>query len=740
MASDDPMAEIRASFFVECEELMEALQDGLADIENGSSDDETINVVFRAVHSIKGGAAAFGLDDLVAFAHGYETALDVVRKGDALLTPPSTQIAQQCADFLGDLVVAARDDSAADTPRGAALVQELTGALSGGSQSNPTEQSTAGGAQPANAPMPTPVPIAIEIPADANGGVSDRAPAFQPTQIKLPDAQGKATASKSWDIRFTPTSELHQTGNDARKIFRGLAELGDVQATLDTSRIPTLDQFDLDETYVSWSLTLTSACSEERIRDCFTFVDGICDYDVKPAGSENGSKVEHSSSTEKEPLPTVETAKSDASAKKAADPKQSISAPDPAVQKTKQAAPSATVRVELDRIDRLINQVGELVINQAMLSQSAQAAGLPAHSPLLNGLDEFLRLTRDIQDSVMLIRAQPVKPLFQRMARIVRETSLQVGKDVRLVTEGEATEIDKTVVERLAEPLTHMIRNAVDHGLEHGDARLAANKPKTGTITLSAAHRSGRVVLELRDDGAGINRERVQNIAIEKGLISADAQLSPNEIDNLLFLPGFSTVKEVSDLSGRGVGMDVVKTALQDLGGRISITSEPGEGTTFTISLPLTLAVLDGMVISVADETLVLPLSTIQETLMLAAEDLLALGTQSEVIRLRGRFLPVIDLGVELGYRAKCENYADQVALIVQTDDGNEAAIVIDQILEQRQVVIKGMQNSFGRIPGVAAATILGDGRIALILDPVDIIARKRGTKAQETEPLKASA
>ena len=359
---------------------------------------------------------------------------------------------------------------------------------------------------------------------------------------------------------------------------------------------------------------------------------------------------------------------------------------------------------------------------------------------MLNGLDEFLRLTRDIQDSVMLIRAQPVKPLFQRMARIVRESSSQVGKEVRLATHGEGTEIDKTVIERLAEPLTHMIRNAVDHGLESPEDRAKAGKSDVGTVTLSAAHRSGRVMLELSDDGGGINRERVLAIAIEKGLVAENAQLSATEIDNLLFLPGFSTAKEVSDLSGRGVGMDVVKTSLQDLGGRISISSTPGEGTTFTISLPLTLAVLDGMVVGVEDQTLVLPLNTIQETLTLEKDDLLALGNSSQVIRLRGRFLPIIDLGVELGYRAPCDEYRDRVALIIQTDDGTEAALVIDRILEQRQVVIKGLQESFGKIPGVAAATILGDGRIALILDPVDIIAATSSSNLTDPSALQESA
>uniref|UniRef100_UPI003F6F955F chemotaxis protein CheA n=1 Tax=Thioclava electrotropha TaxID=1549850 RepID=UPI003F6F955F len=288
------------------------------------------------------------------------------------------------------------------------------------------------------------------------------------------------------------------------------------------------------------------------------------------------------------------------------------------------------MRVDIERIDRLVNLVGELVINQAMLAQSVAEAGLPPNSAVNTGLEAFMMLTRDIQDSVMMIRAQPVKPLFQRMARIVREASSAIGKDVRLKTEGETTEVDKTVIERLADPLTHMIRNAVDHGLESPDMREAIGKPREGIVTLSAHHRSGRVVIEVSDDGGGIDRKKVFEKAIEKGLVTPDAQLSDNEIDNLLFLPGFSTADQVSALSGRGVGMDVVKSSIQSLGGRISITSEPGKGSCFSISLPLTLAVLDGMVVNVAGETLVVPLSSILETATLTSEDIRALGPSTK--------------------------------------------------------------------------------------------------------------
>ncbi len=303
-----------------------------------------------------------------------------------------------------------------------------------------------------------------------------------------------------------------------------------------------------------------------------------------------------------------------------------------------------TIRVDLDRVDRLIDLVGELVINQAMLAQRVMESGQTRSSNVAMGLEELEQLTRDIQDSVMAIRAQPVKSVFQRLPRLVREVAAMTGKQVRLVTEGEGTEVDKTVIEHLSDPLTHMIRNAIDHGLEKPDIRESLGKPAEGTVRLAALHRSGRIVIEVSDDGAGINRARVRANAVEKGLVQPDVALSDEETDNLIFLPGFSTAEKISDISGRGVGMDVVRRSIQAMGGRISIASRPGEGSTFTMSLPLTLAVLDGMIVSVEGQTLIVPLTAIIETLQPRAADVHGLGDGAMVIAIRGSYVPLIDV------------------------------------------------------------------------------------------------
>jgi len=687
----DPMETIRQTFFQECEEQLNETETGLLALEVGEADSETVNAVFRAVHSIKGGAGAFKYERLVRFAHVFETALDGIRNGRLEASPGVMKTMLRSADLLADLVREARGEADVDDARLEALRGDLAKLAD----------------EPA-APVAS-KPEAVE--ADAFG--------FQPLTLSLDDFAPAEATSQGWRIFFRPTPDLYRRGNEPARILRELKQLGDMRVICDSAALPLLDEFDPNGAYLAWTLELTTGAPRASVEDAFDFVIDDCELRIEPLEAPaQAPPMLDAHGLDFTPLsialPTC--------GEEPAPPPQAAS-PAPVRAERKAEAPRAdtvvsqTIRVDLDRVDRLANLVGELVINQAMLSQSIYEACLPRASKAFDDLTALEQLTREIQEGIMAIRAQPVKPLFQRMTRIVREVAEATGKMVRLKTEGEATEVDRTVFEKLADPLTHLVRNAVDHGLETPGERAAAGKPEHGEVRLSAAHRSGRIVIDVSDDGKGIDRARVKAKAIEKELIPADAQLSNAEIDNLLFLPGFSTAAAVSDISGRGVGMDVVKSSIQSLGGRISVCSRPGSGSTFSLSLPLTLAVLDGMVVKVAEQTLVAPLTAIVETLRPKAKDVHRLGVDSRVLADRGLFVPLIDVGLEMGYRETPADPQAGVVIIVEGDGGARCALMVDSILDQRQVVIKSLETNYQQVPGVAAATILGDGRVALILD-----------------------
>ena len=696
---EDPLSDIRASFFVEAEELLEALQDGLQAIEDGVSDDETINVVFRAVHSIKGGAAAFGLDELVEFAHNYESTLDLVRSYKLEVVPEVLSLFFSAADLLGDLVRACREGTAIDTDAHKEVLRKLAALCS--EDAAPEEIEFA------------PISLDLDIGTTNNEAI-----------------QAGGEKAGHHRISFKPHADLYATGNEPIYIFRALEKLGRTEISLEANSVLTLTDWHDEEANLRWCIDLFGDANEAQISEMFDFVSDVCDLeiawiesDVQASAADGPGVLGKPDSSPAQTLPKKLTTQSNK-----ADNGRAAASP----------LSQSTIRVGLEKIDRLMNLVGELVINQAMLSQRLIQADLLNNSEISQGLDEFMQLTRQIQDSVMSVRAQPVKSLFQRMSRVVREASAELDKEVRLKCVGESTEVDKTVIERLAEPLTHMVRNAVDHGLESSETRLSSGKPQEGTISLSALHQSGRVIIEIADDGGGINRAKVRANAIEKGLIAEDAVLNKGEIDNLLFLPGFSTSEEVSALSGRGVGMDVVKTSIQSLGGRVGISSVAGKGTTFSISLPLTLAVLDGMVIEVAGETLVMPLSAILETLTLTDRNLRLIGPGQFAVEIRGEILPMVDLGVSLGFRNTLESYYETIVLVVTTEEGEKSTLVVDEIIDQRQVVIKGFQSALINAPGVSAATILGDGQIALIVDPIELTKSKIPGKANFSHLRKA--
>jgi two-component system chemotaxis sensor kinase CheA len=720
----DTMAAIRETFFQECEEQLGELEVGLNAMEEGVADSETVNAVFRAVHSIKGGAGAFKLDRLVRFAHTFETSLDLIRAGQLAPSPPLIRTMLRSADVLADLVKASRSDHPVDEARVEAQIAELK-ALSEGAKEAPTE-------------------------ANAGGGEAEGLD-FQPVLLAIDDLGESEPQATRYAIKLVPTPELYRKGNETVRLLRELSRMGDFRVECDARHVPTLDALDPENAYLSWRVELTTTEDEAAIHELFEFVVDDCELEIVVDRAGVVAAPEASAPAAAAPPAPSLAASGFASPIASAPAEPIVAAPaepieavsfaavgEPEKAKTEAAKPdmaasAPTIRVDLERVDRLINLVGELVINQAMLSQRVLEAGLARSSSVAAGLGALEQLTREIQEGVMAIRAQPVKPLFQRMSRIVRELTDATGKIVRLRTEGEATEVDRTVIERLADPLTHMIRNAVDHGVERPEVREAAGKPAQGEVKLSAAHRSGRIVIEVSDDGAGINRQRVREIAIKKELIAPDAQLTESEIDNLLFMPGFSTAQTISNISGRGVGMDVVKRSIQALGGRITIASRPGHGSVFSMSLPLTLAVLDGMVVKVADQTLVVPLTAIVETLRPKAGDVHALGVNARVISDRGGFAPLIDVGQELGYRSDPVDPVGSVVLVVETEVSTRCALVVDAIHDQRQVVIKSLEANYRQVPGIAAATILGDGRVALILDIDTFVARtNRSGSAQE--------
>jgi len=710
----DAMAAIRETYFQECEEQLAELESGLLAIEDGDRDPERVNAVFRAVHSVKGGAGAFQLDELAHFAHVFENALDQVRAGRLAPEPRILKTMLRAADVLADLVRGARDSTTVDESRTHALIEEL-GKLAG-----------------ASAPTPALSPVPEEDGSEEF--------VFQPIQVSvealLGEFTGETSAERVFTIRFRPKPSLYAKANETALILRELARLGATIIVCDQANLPLLSELDPEGAYLTWTVELTTTAQESAIREVFEFVEWDCDLAI----DERVAEASIEPVTETEPLPQPKVEPREIPAKK---PQAENSAPvrplTPNGETPVALPPRSTIRVDLERVDKLINLVGELVINQAMLAQRATEAGVVRSSSVAIGLDELEQLSREIQESVMAIRAQPVRPVFQRMSRITREVADATGKSVHLVTEGDATEVDKTVIECLVDPLTHMIRNAVDHGLEKAEARLAAGKPEEGVVRLSASHRSGRVVIEVADDGAGINRPRVRDIAVSRGLIAADDQLSDEDIDNLIFLPGFSTVATVTGISGRGVGMDVVKRSIQALGGRVFITSRPGQGSIFTMSLPLTLAVLDGMVVSVGEQTLVVPLTAIVETFRPVAGDIHSMGGDARVVAIRNLFLPLVDVGMELGYRTDPVDPLAGVCILVESEGARRSALLVDAIQGQRQVVIKSLEANYRHIRGIAAATILGDGRVALILDVDTFVTRSR-TDTVNQRPMLAAA
>jgi two-component system chemotaxis sensor kinase CheA len=690
--------EIQQIFFVECEESLASAEAGLDACRAGTHDADTVNAIFRAVHSIKGGAGAFGFAALQSYTHTFETLLSDVRDGTVALDDALISLLLRALDTLSDHVTAAREGG--EAPSDAELIAELTQAQAG---SGPAPVASAPAVEPA----------AAETAPAADDGFDDDFGLDLDSMLKdlgsdlAPSAP--TNAAPDWVLFLRPHAGAMRNGGEPLLMLRDLAELGGSCVSCDTSAVPQLDRFDFQQGYLGWCFTMPASVSEAAALDIFDFVGDDCGVSHGENAALPPLRIEAAAPPPASaPAPAPQVAEPVATQTSAAAP----AAPPPA-QPSAAAAAGQSIRIDLTKLDRLIDSVGELVIAQAMLAQRLGVESIAAGEEL--ALLETL--TRDIQESAMSIRAQPISSVFSRVPRILRELASSTGKHVKLEVIGETTELDKTVIERLSEPLTHLIRNAVDHGIESAENRLAAGKSADGTLTLSAEQRSGRILIRIGDDGGGINRARVLAKAVEKGIVAPEAQLTNEEIDALIFAPGFSTAANVSSISGRGVGMDVVRQNVKELGGRITIESEEGKGTTFTLTLPLTLAISDGMIVNVGEETLVVPLAHVVESLRPAASDIHDMGTQRQMLNVRGRFIPVIAIHEAISARNAQHSAEKGVLIVVDTESAGQAALLVDDICDQRQVVIKSLNSHYQQVDGVAGATILGDGRVALILD-----------------------
>ena len=675
------LAALKQMFFGECDDYLASANELLDALDGGGDRAEPLNGLFRAVHSIKGGARAFGIEDLAEFAHVFETFMDTLRKGTRALDEENYARLTLGFDMLAQLTGAARGEGAVglDWHGFLAELRRLDGIGS-------------------EAPDP------FAAPPEAAAG-EDEEPAAEWHRYVL---------------RVVPAPHMFEAGADPLLLLRNIAELGAVTTTIDLERLPALTELDIETPYFRWTVELDTTGDRAALQDILDYLDDVATIEVEaepepePPAPEPKPEPARSRAvaTAAEPAATA-AARPEATPAKAAEP--AAAKADPAAHKEDRRVP--TVRVDVPKLERLGNMVGELVIAQAVLQR--QAAEIPEtdRPGLFRAIKDMSQYIRDLQDIALAVRAQPLKVAFSRLIPVSRELERATGKKIRLAMAGDDTEIDKTVVDRLAEPLTHLLRNSVDHGIEPKEVRLAAGKPPEGTIVLSARQLGSQVYVAIEDDGAGINREAVKRKAIQRGLIDAGAELSDSEIDHLIFLPGFSTAEQVTEVSGRGVGMDVVRQTITDLGGQLVVESTPGEGSRFTLVLPLSLAIVDVLVAEVGRQRYLLPIGNIIESVQPLPGQLVDVPGRGRFLHLRGGMLPIIALADEFGVAGAVADATKGILVIAELRRGLVAALQVDDVLGQEPVVVKSLERNYRKVAGVAAATILGDGRAALIVD-----------------------
>ena len=643
------MSRFHAAFFEESREGLDTMESGLLGMEAGRSDADTINAIFRAAHSIKGGAGTFGFKYISDFTHVMETLLDEARAGKRHLDSAAVSVLLTSVDVLRGMIDHAENGSGLDQPAIDASKRDLDTLLT---------------------------------------GVAPPAPGAAATKPK-------SDGPESWRILFRPYPSLFLSGNDPLRMLRELDELGARDIACFDDTLPKFAELDPVNAYLGWSFVLPGTVKRAAIDDVFAWVEDQCDLVIE--------------AIEPEPVQVVEEAPVAIAATEAVGDAHAPTAGG--------SAAESSIRVGVGKVDALINLVGELVITQAMIRQRAESLDPVQFEGLLAAINQLERNSRDLQEAVMSVRMLPVDFAFSRFPRMVRDLATRLGKKVRLTTSGEQTELDKGVIEKIVDPLVHLVRNSIDHGLEAPEDRRAAGKDETGTIHLSAMHQGGHIVIEVTDDGRGLNRDKILQKAVERNLPIGENPTDA-QVWELIFHPGFSTADKLTDVSGRGVGMDVVRKNIQALGGSVDIRSETGKGSTMVIRLPLTLAILDGMTVAVGNEVFVVPLNVVVESLQPKGDEVRTIGGGDRVLRLREDYIPMLNLAERYGIGAGTTAVLDTppIAVVVESERGR-IALEVDELLGQQQVVIKNLESNYRKVAGVSGATILGDGRVALIVD-----------------------
>ncbi len=718
--------QFQEAFFEEAGDHLAIVEEGLLALEQHPEDLDLLNKIFRSAHSIKGTSGMFGFTAVAQFTHKMETLLDLLRNGQKVVTPQIADLLLKSTDCLKLLIDAAKTGSPVDNE----TVQRLTTELASASDTKVEAE------------------LKVKAEAKAEKGTGSSSPAAL-----------TSTSASTFRIAWTPPEWLFQRGLDPLQIFKELANLGTLsQVTVDTTKLPELATMDPERCYLSWTMQLETAKDRQVLDSVFEFVreDSVLTIEqvkVEAKGGPSESSLTSSLTSACEPgepkplgeilvetgIVSRETLDHALAQQKrvgqilveqhAVTPQQL----EQALQKQKQQESAAqskktdttSIRVDTDKIDKLINLVGELVITQSMLSDLGARFEITQMPLLLERMAQLEHNTREIQERVMGIRMLPIGTAFSRFPRLVRDLSAKAGKKIQLVLSGEETELDKTVIESIGDPLTHLVRNSADHGLETPEERLDNNKPELGTIRLNAFHSGGSICVTVGDDGRGLNRDKILAKAIKQGLIAEQEKLSDDQIWPLIFKPGFSTAEKVTDVSGRGVGMDVVKRNIEGLGGAVSIKTAPGKGTVFTLKLPLTLAIIEGMTVRVGKETYIVPLLSILESIQPKAGAMKTVVGKGELLDVRNTYLPMMRLYEAFSLQPEYTDPTKAILLILETE-GEQVAVMVDEILGQQQVVIKSMEQNFRKIDGIAGATILGDGTVGFILDVRGLIEMSR--------------